>query len=229
MSLSKKITLGICAAFLLGPSVPLWAADQNSDTRAEEAETLGRLFTTPRQRLSLNLARRRALRAKMRGTPKAKQERSVVTLNGIVKRSNGPSAVWINGRSALTENDELPPGVSIPKTGINETGVMIRLPNTRKRALFRVGQKMDSLAGTVVEPYQTTVEEEEQARKQAEADKKKKQAAENRAPTKGNAKAQKDRLGLGSDGAVLGDMMKQRESFKNRFGALTDMFGQGKP
>jgi len=66
---------------------------------AEYTESdLGRLFTSPEERNSIDKTR-----GAMSPDPQVQQRRSPssVTVNGIVKRSDGKSTVWVNGKSNL--------------------------------------------------------------------------------------------------------------------------------
>jgi len=58
-----------------------------------EAEELGRLFFTPEQRANLDLRRK----ARMPDRPAAPLAAPTTRVDGYVKRSTGPSTVWING------------------------------------------------------------------------------------------------------------------------------------
>jgi len=93
-----------------------------------EAQELGRLFFTPQQRADLDARRK----ARVPDKPAAAAVASPVTrLDGYVKRSDGPSTVWINGES-ITEGapdapriDRGPSGsVSI---GVGEGGGRVRM------------------------------------------------------------------------------------------------------
>jgi hypothetical protein len=72
---------------------------------AVAAQELGRLFFTPEQRSNLDLRRK----ARMPDKPSAPSAAAPVTrLDGYVKRSNGPSTVWINGESLGESAAEAP-------------------------------------------------------------------------------------------------------------------------
>jgi hypothetical protein len=57
------------------------------------AQELGRLFFTPEQRANLDLRRN----ARMPDRPTAPLAAPTTRVDGYVKRSSGPSTVWING------------------------------------------------------------------------------------------------------------------------------------
>jgi hypothetical protein len=72
---------------------------------AAQPQGLGRLFFTPEQRASLDARRK----ARIPDKPGAVVVAAPVTyLNGYVKRSAGPSTVWINGDSTTESAPEAP-------------------------------------------------------------------------------------------------------------------------
>jgi hypothetical protein len=76
-----------------------------------QADGLGRLFYTSEQRAQLD-------REYTRQAPAEERHASVLTLNGIVQRSDGARTVWINGMAQdADDSGELEPAVhaiSIP-------------------------------------------------------------------------------------------------------------------
>jgi hypothetical protein len=72
---------------------------------AAQAQELGRLFFTAEQRASLDARRK----ARIPDKPAAVVVAAPVTrLDGYVKRSAGPSTVWINGESTMESAPEAP-------------------------------------------------------------------------------------------------------------------------
>lgn len=59
------------------------------------AQELGRLFFTPEQRQALDARRK----ARVPDKPAAAAASPTLRLDGYVKRSGGPSTVWVNGES----------------------------------------------------------------------------------------------------------------------------------
>jgi len=100
-----------------------------------EAQELGRLFFTPEQRAALDSRRRARVPDKPAPTPIAVSP--ITRLDGYVRRSEGPSTVWVNG----TTLDDATPGrdqrVSVP---IGDGGVRVRL---------RPGETLDRGSGEV--------------------------------------------------------------------------------
>lgn len=60
-----------------------------------QAQELGRLFFSPEQRANLDLRRK----ARMPDKPAAPIAAPTTRVDGYVKRSGGPSTVWINGEA----------------------------------------------------------------------------------------------------------------------------------
>src|SRR5262245_57207934 len=79
----------ICLVVLLLAATPARAAEAG----------LGRLFFSPAQRLALEEARRKNIRAEVQAAekPKATPVRDV-SVTGVVRRSDGESTVWVNGK-----------------------------------------------------------------------------------------------------------------------------------
>jgi hypothetical protein len=101
------------------------------------AQDLGRLFFTPEERAELDARRR----ARVPDKPAAAAVVSPTTkLDGYVKRSDGPSTVWVNGEALPADAGEGPrtgPRVFIP---IGEGG---------RRAALKPGEVLDRGTGEV--------------------------------------------------------------------------------
>ena len=69
-----------------------------------QAQELGRLFFTPEQRANLDLRRK----ARMPDRPAAPVAAPTTRVDGYVKRSGGPSTVWINGEALGESASEAP-------------------------------------------------------------------------------------------------------------------------
>jgi hypothetical protein len=91
-----------------------------------QAQELGRLFFTPQQRADLDARRK----ARVPDKPAAAAVASPVTrLDGYVKRSGGPSTVWINGESEAEGGPDAPrinPSGSV-SIGVGESGGRVRM------------------------------------------------------------------------------------------------------
>ena len=104
---------------------------------ASMSQELGRLFFTPEQRAALDGRRK----ARVPDKPAAVVVTSPTTkLDGYVKRSGGPSTVWVNGEPLPEGPGDAPridPRVSIP---VGEGG---------RRATLRPGESLDRGTGEV--------------------------------------------------------------------------------
>lgn len=101
------------------------------------AQEVGRLFFTPEQRSALDARRK----ARVPDKPAAVMVASPTTrLDGYVKRSTGPSTVWVNGEPFPEGSGEAPrigPKVSMP---VGDGG---------RRAALRPGEVLDRGTGEV--------------------------------------------------------------------------------
>ena len=105
-------------------------------SQAANAQQLGRLFFTDDQRAALD-ARRRA-RVPDKPSAAAPVVASPATrLDGFVRRSQGPSTVWVNGEQ-LPEN--VPPGEHSVRVPVGDGGARVEL---------KPGQVLDRATGEV--------------------------------------------------------------------------------
>lgn len=136
------MTRGPRILLVLAAMLPWWAT--------HSAEPLGRLFFTPSQRAALDAGKQvgkpRTVRAVAPRGPRA------VTLNGVVTRSDGESAVWINGREA---GGKTVSGVRASTSATDPTSAQLRIGGARKSVRLRVGQQLDRVSGKVLEPYES--------------------------------------------------------------------------
>ena len=120
---------------------------------AMAADGLGRLFFAPAQRAQLDTARAqhaRRLPGAADTEPAAPQGPEVVTYSGMVRRDDGKSTVWINGKpvTAPTRDGD----VSV--AGVRRDGaVSVAVPQAARSASLKVGQSMDVTSGTIEESY----------------------------------------------------------------------------
>ena len=101
------------------------------------AQEVGRLFFTPEQRAALDARRK----ARVPDRPAAAAVASPTTrVDGFVKRSRGPSTVWVNGEPLPEGTGDAPrigPRVSVP---LGEAG---------RRAHLRPGETLDRGTGEI--------------------------------------------------------------------------------
>lgn len=132
------------------------------------AESLGRFFFTPAERAQLDHARVNKQR-----TPNAPAEpvaappvSEVITYNGIVRRSDGKSILWLNNRPQ-EEKEAL---LALPVNGrVGADGaVTLQVPQTGSTVQLKVGQRAELQTGRVAEtrrvtPAGSTVKQPEEA------------------------------------------------------------------
>jgi len=129
-----------------------------------QAQALGRLFTTPDQRAELDQIRNDPDYGRViEPEPEAKDEGPVVphvTINGLVLRSSGLNASWVNGMS-VPEGGATPEGIRIETSRSSRGGsVRLSMPGGLESIQLRPGQKIDILTGGVFEPYEYRPEED---------------------------------------------------------------------
>jgi hypothetical protein len=117
--------------------------------------SLGRLFLTPEQRAALDNARRNKIRAEtVAGAvvkrPKPPAARSVL-INGVVKRSDGETIVWVNGKPV---EGETPDGMQFQVGPQGENSVLVREPDNGRRVEIKVGQQVDLVTGRVKDTFE---------------------------------------------------------------------------
>ena len=119
-------------------------------------DTLGRLFFTPQQRASLDAAREKAVQPQPRPAesqtpaPVAKAPPpKVMTLNGIVRRSDGGTTVWVNDRAMHGSFGD----VDVAGGAGSRAAVTVRLPSRGRHVRLKVGQTVDATTGAVEEGY----------------------------------------------------------------------------
>jgi hypothetical protein len=110
-------------------------------------EPIGRLFFTPQERSQLDRLRQ------SNGGPvdAAGADSRTITVNGLVQRSSGKDAAWINS-SARNAHDATAGDVagSVARAA---PAVAVKLPSGRSLSL-KAGQTYDPLSGRVSEPYE---------------------------------------------------------------------------
>jgi hypothetical protein len=108
-----------------------------------QAQELGRLFFTPEQRAALDARRK----ARVPDKPAAAVVAAPVTrLDGYVKRSGGPSTVWINGESVP---DNAPEAPRIDAARGASGSVSISVGEAGGRVRLRPGEALDRGNGEV--------------------------------------------------------------------------------
>jgi len=114
---------------------------------------LGRLFFTPDQRAKLDDARRRNLRIDFgnEGEPAATPAPPVAqhfSVNGVVRRNDGKSTVWINNRPVGEPSAD---GVSVSAGRDNR--IRLTVPDSGRSLDLKVGQTAEVVSGTIAESF----------------------------------------------------------------------------
>jgi hypothetical protein len=137
-----KISLTVCCALAAAAtSVP-----------APAQERLGRLFFTPAQRASLDVARSQRARATL-STEKTEQEAApvpqTITYGGVLRRSDGKTTVWINNQPV---NDRESAGAAAIVGQVRPDGsVTLQVPQSGRSVILKPGQSVELLSGAVEE------------------------------------------------------------------------------
>ena len=149
MTRDWKITLTVCCALAAAAiSVP-----------APAQERLGRLFFTPAQRASLDVARSQRARAAL-STEKPEQEAApvpqTITYSGVLRRSDGKTTVWINNQPV---HDRESAGAAAIVGRVRPDGsVTLQVPQSGRSVSLKPGQSVELLSGAVEEGYSRKLE-----------------------------------------------------------------------
>lgn len=118
------------------------------------ASDLGRLFTTPEQRLQIDAMRNGDSDSGVAEASDATGS-DQLTLNGILRGSNGRQRVWINGEGLS------PTGADTPATLLYDGRVRLQWRGGGSSATLKPGQTLDKTTGTVFEAYSAPLSETE--------------------------------------------------------------------
>ena len=145
-----RISLLACCA-IAGAALPGTAPAQ---------ERLGRMFFTPAQRASLDVARSQRARAAL-STERAEQEATpvpqTITYSGVLRRSDGRTTVWINNQPV---HDRESAGAAAIVGQVRPDGsVTLQVPQSGRSVILKPGQSVELLGGTVEEGYSRRLQE----------------------------------------------------------------------
>lgn len=117
--------------------------------------SLGRLFFTPSQRASLDVARSQRTRVTVATEATqveiAQPVPQTITYGGMVRRSDGRTTVWLNDRAV---DDRKAAGGSTMIRQVRPDGaVTLEVPQSSRRVDLKVGQSVEVLSGSVGEAY----------------------------------------------------------------------------
>lgn len=127
---------------------------------AGHADQLGRLFTTPEQRHELDMLRyaqietakhepsRKTTQSKEEGKPA--QAATPITIRGVVTRSNGENAAWINNSNSF-EGNPASGAIRVTPGEIHGDKVKIVMPDGSTSVNVKVGETYEPEARRVVD------------------------------------------------------------------------------
>ncbi|HSD99820.1 MAG TPA: hypothetical protein VLB72_03680 [Burkholderiales bacterium] len=126
---------------------------------ASAQERLGRMFFTPAQRASLDVARSQRARAAV-ATEKSEQEATpvpqTITYSGVLRRSDGKTTVWINNQPV---HDRESAGAAAIVGRVRPDGsVTLQVPQSGRSVSLKPGQSVELLSGAVEEAYSRRLE-----------------------------------------------------------------------
>lgn len=120
---------------------------------AAQTERLGRLFFTPAQRSSLDVARGQRARAALanenpeQDVPAAQ----TITYGGLIRRDDGQTTVWLNNQ-AVRDTD--PSGAGAVVSRVRPDGrITLQAPQSARSVDLKPGQSVELLTGTIEEGY----------------------------------------------------------------------------
>ena len=162
--LAPVAALGVAPALAQAPapagSIPAAPQPSIDAPAAPESATLGRLFFTPSERARIDAMRRRppaapppaVAAAPPEPAPRAEAPK-YLTLNGVVRRSDGATTVWLNDKPVRGRTTA--EGIMVvPSARAGTPGdVTVRVPQTGQSVDLKVGQRLEVNSGRVQEGY----------------------------------------------------------------------------
>jgi hypothetical protein len=150
--LSLKLRLLALWVALVAGAVPIQAAAQATPRLVEP---LGRLFFTPAQRASLDVARSQRARATLateeteETVATAAPVPQTITYDGMVRRSDGKTTVWINSRPVVDKG----PSPAVVGQVRPDGSVTLQVPQSGRSVVLKPGQSIELLSGAVEERF----------------------------------------------------------------------------
>ena len=132
------------------------AVAASSGLAAAADPPIGRLFFTPAQRASLDIARSQRTKATVatETTEQLVVEQPIpqtITYGGIVRRSDGQTTVWINDRAVDGQEAAGSGGATIVRRVGPDGAVTVEVPQSRRSVDLKVGQSVEVLSGSIGE------------------------------------------------------------------------------
>jgi hypothetical protein len=123
-----------------------------------ERSTLERFFFTPSERARLDELRHRPPASRVETakavSPPPPPPPRYVTVNGVVRRSDGESTVWLNNKP-VPGRQAAEGLIASPTRGQPPSHVTVRVPETGRSIDVKVGQQLEVNSGAVQEAYRT--------------------------------------------------------------------------
>jgi hypothetical protein len=111
------------------------------------------MFYTPAQRATLDNARKQNIRVEIGNEseqqPAAAPVPQNVSVNGIIRRSDGKNTIWLNNRVVNEQN----PGGMNAAIGKSDNRVRLSVPDSGRSVDLKVGQTVEIVSGTIEESY----------------------------------------------------------------------------
>lgn len=149
---SKSCLILFCALAAAAPGTAF--AQPAKPPAVRQAEPVGRLFFTPAQRASLDVARTQRARNTL-STDKLTEEAAApvaqtITYGGMVRRSDGKSTMWVNNRAV--HDNEAATGAIVGRVR-QDGSITLQLPQSGRSVDLKPGQSIELLSGTIEEGY----------------------------------------------------------------------------
>ncbi len=122
---------------------------------AKPPQPLGRMFFTPAQRAQLDVARTQRARTTL-ATEKTEEVLTAapvaqsITYDGMVRRSDGKSTVFLNSRPV---HDKEPAGAVVVGRIRADGGVSLQMPQSGRTVELKPGQSIELLSGAIEESF----------------------------------------------------------------------------
>jgi hypothetical protein len=108
-----------------------------------QAQEFGRLFLTPEQRATLDARRK----ARIPDKPSAVAQSPVSRLDGVVRRRDGRSTVWVDGSPNALELQSEGPRIEAGRR--DPLGASLPIGEADRRVEMRAGERLDRGSGEV--------------------------------------------------------------------------------
>jgi hypothetical protein len=152
---NRESTYGLILLCVLAAAPGLAFAQDKPQPKPRADEPVGRMFFTPAQRAQLDIARTQRARVTL-ATEKTEEVATAapvpqtLTYDGVVRRADGSSTVWINSRPV---NPKDPAGPVIVGRVRADGGISLQMPQTGRTVDLKPGQSVELLSGQIEERF----------------------------------------------------------------------------